>query len=185
MTLPWPLTGFARSLAAALVVVLVAACSPALDWRDFVPEGSGIHVSFPCRPDRVARPVVLAGFAVTMELLSCSASDGPQRSTFALAFVDLTDPARVDATLLAWRAIALANVNGQQPQALPLLLKGMTANAQAGRLLVNGHLPDGAAMQEHVAFFVHGLRLYQATVLGTQPSAQAVDGFFGGLRFPS
>jgi len=40
-------------------------------------------------------------------------------------------------------------------------------------------------VQEHAAFFVHGLRVYSATVIGAQPSPQAVELFFGGLKFPA
>ena len=61
----------------------------------------------------------------------------------------------------------------------------MTPNDQAGRMVVSGRLPDGAAVQEHALFFVRGLRVYSATVIGAKPVPQAVEIFFGGLRFPA
>lgn len=169
-----------RSLIAAFAAMCAAACAPALDWREFVPEGSGISVSFPCRPDRFARPVVLAGVRTQMQMLSCSAAD----ATFALAFADVADPAQLGATLAELRATAVGNVGGGSAQAAPLQIHGMTSNAQSGRLSVAGRLPDGAAIQEHAAFFTRGLRVYQATVIGASPAPQAVEAFVAGLKFP-
>ena len=165
---------------AAFAAACGAACSPALDWREFVPEGSEISVSFPCRPDRHSRPVVLVGAKAQMEMLVCTASD----ATFALAFVDVTDPTRVGATLAELRAIAVANVRGGEPQVAAVQIRGMTPNDRAGRLSVAGKLPDGAAVQEHAAFFTRGLRVYQATVIGAKPSPEAVEIFIAGLKFP-
>ena len=170
----------ATRIAALAAAACGAACSPALDWREFVPEGSGVSVSFPCRPDRHARPVVLAGAKVQMEMLVCSAGG----ATFALAFVDVADPARIGATLAELRRIAVGNVQGGEPQVAPLQVRGMTPNDQAARLAVTGRLPDGAAVQEHAAFFTRGMRVYQATVIGAAPAPQTVDSFIGGLKFP-
>jgi hypothetical protein len=164
-----------------LVAAMLGACSPALDWREFVPEGSEISVTFPCRVDRHARPVVMAGASVRMEMLVCTAGD----VTYALSFFDATDPTRVSATLAEWRATAVRNVQGAAPELQPLQIKGMTPNDEAVRLSVAGRLPDGAAVREHAVFFVHGLRVYSATVLGANPPQQAVDTFFSGLKFPS
>lgn len=165
---------------AALAAACSAACSPALDWREFVPEGTDIRVAFPCRPDRQARAVVVAGAKTQMQMLACSAGD----ATFALAFVDVADPARVGATLAHLRATAASNLQGASPQSVPLQIKGMTPNEQAARLTITGTLPDGAAVQAQAAFFARGLRVYQATVVSARPAPEVVDTFIGGLKFP-
>ena len=116
-----------------------------------------------------------------MEMLVCAA-DG---ANYALAFIDVADPARVAATLAELRAVALANVGGAQPQLAPVQIRGMTPNEQALRMAVAGRLPDGAAVQSHAAFFSHGLRVYQATVIGARPPAEAVQIFFDALKFPA
>jgi hypothetical protein len=171
-----PLTWFA-----ALAAAGIAACSPALDWREFVPEGSGLSMTFPCRTDRHERPVLVAGTKVQMQMLVCDAGG----ATWAVSFFDVADPARVSTTLAEWRAIALANVQGVAAAPAPAQIRGMTPNEQSVRVVASGKLPDGAAVQEHAAFFVHGLRVYSATVIGAQPSPQAVELFFGGLKFPA
>ena len=167
------------SLFLAAAACAAAGCSPALDWREFVPEGTDVTVSFPCRPDRMARQVALAGATAQMNMLACSAGE----ATFALAFVDVDDPARVGATLTALRQIAVGNLQDATPRLAPLEIRGMTPNAQAARLSVSGRLPDGAAVQEHAAFFVRGRRVYQASVIGAQPPAGAVETFIAGLKF--
>jgi hypothetical protein len=165
----------------ALLLAGLTACSPTLDWREFVPEGSELGVTFPCRTDRHARPVMMAGAKVQMEMLVCSAGD----ATYAVSFFDVADPARVSTTLVEWRSAAVRNVQGEAPQRSPWQLKGMTPNDESGRLSVAGRLPDGAPVQEHAVFFVRGLRVYSATVIGTKPAPQAVETFFGGLKFPA
>ena len=166
-----------------LLVLLMAAgaagCSPALDWREFVPEGTGLNVGFPCRPDRQARTVVVAGVSVRMQMLACSAGD----ATFALAFVDALDPAQTGSMLTGLREAAVDNLRGARPQVAPVQIKGMTPNEQAARLSISGTFPDGTAVQEHAVFFVRGLRVYQATVIGARPTPEAVETFIGALKF--
>ena len=173
-------TGIA-ALAAAAGVACGAACSPTLDWREFVPEGSELRVTFPCRPDRHARAVVVAGAKVQMEMLICTAGD----ATYALSFADLADPARISAALAELRAAAVSNLQGRETGLAPLQVQGMTPNPQALRLVVSGRLPDGATVQEHAAFFTRGLRVYQATVIGSKPAPPAVETFLAGLKFPA
>jgi hypothetical protein len=164
-----------------LAAACTTACSPALDWREFVPEGSGLSMTFPCRTDHHERPVLVAGAKVQMQMLVCDAGD----ATWAVSFFDVADPARISTTLAEWRAIAVANVQGVAAPPAPVQIRGMTPNEQSVRVLANGRLPDGAAVREHAVFFVRGLRVYSATVIGAQPSPQAVEVFFGGLKFPA
>jgi hypothetical protein len=116
-----------------------------------------------------------------MELLVCSAGG----STFALGFVDIADPVRVTPALGELRDVMLANVNGAAGRVVPAQVTGMTPNPQALRLATSGRLPDGAPVQAEAMFFVKGLRVYQATVIGTAPAPQVIETFFGGLKFPS
>jgi hypothetical protein len=124
--------------------------------------------------------VPLAGAVSQMNMLSCTA-DG---ATYALTFVDVTDPARISAALSELRVAAVGNLRAGAPAVLPLQIKGMTANDQTSRLSISGRLPDGSNVREHAAFFTRGLRVYQATVIGASPEPKAVQTFFDGLRFP-
>jgi len=166
---------------AALLAACGAACTPAFDWREFMAEGSGVVTTFPCRPDRHTRAVVVADSKARMEMLTCATGG----QTFALSFVDVADPARVTDTLLELRAATVANVQGVQSRVVPALVAGMTPNAQAVRLATLGRLPDGVAVHAHAIFFTKGLRVYQATVIGVQPAPEVIETFFSGLKFPS
>ncbi len=170
------------SISRALTAVLVlAGCSPTLDWRETRPEGAGVVAMFPCRPDRHARPVVVAGASTRMEMLVCTAGG----ARFAVSFMDLADPAAVTPALAELRATALANIGGVQRGSEPAQVSGMTANSQAARLAMSGRLPDGTAVQEQAAFFVKGLRIYQASVIGAKLVPEMTDTFFAGLKLPS
>ena len=170
-----------KSGLAVLALAGSAGCSPALNWREFTPEGSGIVASFPCRPDRLERRVPLAGASRQMTMLTCEAGG----ATFALAFVNAADPAGVAATLTELRAIAMRNVQATAPQVTPTQVPGMTPNMAAWRVSAVGRLPDGGAVHTHAAFFTRGLRVYQATVIGAEPPLPAVQAFFDALRFPA
>lgn len=173
---------YRRAMGVVLAVLnALVGCTPALDWREFEPEGSGIIVTFPCRPDRHARNVTVAGAATRMDMLVCAAGD----ATYALSFIDVSDPAGVGAALADLRAVAAANLGSAAVSPGEVRIRGMTPNPTAARLALAGHRPDGSALQQHAVFFAKGLRVYQASVVGATLPGEAVDTFFSGLKLPS
>jgi len=166
----------------ALVTALaLAACSPALDWREVRPEGTGLTLLLPCRPSQQVRTVALAGRDVRLALVACSAGG----QTWAVAFADVGDPAAVGPALDGLRRAAARNLGAADAGSQALSVPGATPNAASARLALAGRLPDGAAVQEQVALFTRGTFVFQATVVGPALPADAVDTFFGGLRFAS
>jgi hypothetical protein len=165
-----------RSLLAALAV---AGCSPALDWRESRPEGSGAQLMFPCRPASHARRVTLSGADVEMSMFACGAGG----TTYALTFADLGDPALVTPALAELAVAVASHVRGGTPAASqPIAVRGMTPNPKATLWRFAGQLPDGRAVQERTALFAHGTRVYQATMLGPALDGEAEEIFFGALR---
>lgn len=164
-----------------MVSATLGGCSPALDWREFEPEGSGLVVTFPCRPDRHARNVTVAGVVTRMDMLVCAAGD----ATYALSFIDVADPAGVAAALTHLRALATTNLGAAAAVPDEARVRGMTPNPMAARLALAGLRSDGTAVQQHAVFFAKGLRVYQASVVGAEPPGEAVDTFFAGLKLPS
>ena len=169
----------AAAIALAALSTLVA-CSPALCWREFQPEGSGVVASFPCKPDRHARNIDLEVQRVRMELLVCEAGE----ARFALGYFDVAEPARVSQALIELRALAYGNLGARNDDAQPAVVPGMTPNAHTLRLRLDGRQPDGGVLREQAVLFTKGLRVYQATVLGRQVSPEAADAFFAALRLP-
>jgi hypothetical protein len=164
-----------------LAALFTAGCSQGMDWRETRPEGAGVVAQFPCKPDRHSRPVVVAGATARMEMLVCSAGG----VTFAVSFLDLADPALVASVLAELRSKALSNIGGRQVHSLPVQVSGMTPNPQAALVSMTGRLPDGAAVEEQAAFFVKGLRVYQASAIGATLAPEATATFFSGLKLPS
>lgn len=163
-----------------LAATLLAGCSPTLDWREVRPEGSGAQLMLPCKPASMARKVRLAGAEVNLTLVACSAGN----VTWALAFADLGDPTQVGPALAELGESAAGNLGASTPQRLPLAVAGATPNPASTRLFIEGRLPDGEAVQEQVAVFTKGTRVFQATAVGARLPAEALETFFDGLRTP-
>lgn len=173
-----------RQLIGALASAgLLAACSPTFDWReirlDRVAPNALLSSMFPCKPDHHARLLQLNDQRTTMQMAVCAAGG----TTFALSAVPVADPSAAGAGLQQLRMAAVANVQGDAPSLSPWRIPGMTPSDQAVRLTIRGRLPDGAPVIEHAAFFVQGLMLYQASVIGAKPNPEVVETFFTGLKF--
>jgi hypothetical protein len=164
------------------LLVALAGCSPALDWRDWRPEGSGLQLLLPCKPVPQVRSVMLAGQTVRLALHACSAGG----QTWGLAFGDVGDPRLTTSALQALVTGFTDNLGAGPGQSLRLpRLSGATPNAAAQLVRVNGTRPDGKPLQAEVLVFTRGTQVYQATVLGQQLPAEAVTTFFESLRLSS
>ncbi|HMC14610.1 MAG TPA: hypothetical protein VKI18_03195 [Albitalea sp.] len=164
----------------ALAALAVAACSPALNWREIHLAEGDVTALFPCRPDRFVRDIQLAGTPARMVLLSCEAAG----ATYGLSQVDMADPGKVHAALSELRRSAAVNVGGTAQRVAALDVPGMTPNPLAERVMIAGHGRDGAPLVEQAGFFSRGTRCFQATVFGPKLEREAVDTFFAGLKLP-
>jgi hypothetical protein len=144
------------------------------------PAGTGIVAQFPCRPDAGARRLLLAERSVELTLHVCTAQD----QTFALASADVGDPARVAAALRGLDETLRANLGATVERTEPGQVPGMTPNARALRSVLVGTLPDGREVHAQALVFARGTSVYRATVTGAAVVPQAVQAFFGALRFP-
>jgi hypothetical protein len=166
-------------MAAAALAGFLPGCSPALDWRE-VHGDAGTVALFPCRPTKETRPVALAGARTAMTLRACQAAG----VTYALAEAELGDPARIGPSLAQLKATLVGNIGGQVQTRRPFVLPGMTPSPHAERVDARGALPDGTPAQQSAAFFTRGTWIYQATAMGPQLDAEAVETFIGSLKFP-
>ena len=154
-------------------------CTPALDWREWRPEGSSLQLLLPCKPVPQVRQVVLAGHSVRLALHACSAGG----QTWGLAFADVGDPRRIGSALQALVTGAADNLGAGPAQAMPTLrVSGATPNPAMQRVRLHGARPDGRPVQAEVLVFTRGTVVYQATVLGQQLPADAVSTFFESMR---
>ena len=147
------------------MLVLLAACQPALNWRETRPTGSGAVALFPCKPEVAQRS--------GMGLAQCEA--GGLR--FALSWADAPDPTRAGAALKAMPQALASKMGLPLPAALGLQVPGMTPLPEAAQ-----HRLAGPAGVTRVAVFAHGGRVYQALMTASRDDAAAWDGFVAGLR---
>jgi hypothetical protein len=165
-----------------VALLLGAGCSPALDWREWRAAEPGVSLTFPCKPVRQQRMLVLAGRSLRMVMDVCDA-DG---ASWALAYADVRDLAAVPATLLTLVDAAHGNLGVPPPrhgtQTSAPTVPGATPNAAGGRFRIEGRRPDGQAVREETLIFAKGMWVVQVTALGRQLPAQAPDAFIESVR---
>lgn len=165
-------------------LLALAACSPTFNWRELRPEGTPLLVLMPCKPERAARTVPLAGAADTeLHMHSCDAAG----LTFAVAWAELGDPGRVEAALREWPRASLAALRldpqlAESAQAQwAFELRGAS---QARGLVAQGSGPRGQAVQARSAYFAQGSKVFQAVVHGPDLPDGVTGTFFESLRLP-
>ena len=156
----------------------LAACSPALDWRDVRADDAGLQLQFPCKPVQQQRTLPLAGAPVVLTLQVCDAAG----QTFGLAHAEVADPARVRAALQELAAAAARNTASKALRTTALQIAGATPNPASQRQRLGGRLPDGKPVQMELALFAIGTRVFQASVLGEALRDDVVETFIGSLR---
>jgi hypothetical protein len=82
------------------VLWVLAACTPAFNWRDVAFESAPVAALLPCKPDRGERTVPLAGAPRQMVMAGCEAGG----ATFTVAVVNVAEPAKVDIVKAELRA---------------------------------------------------------------------------------
>lgn len=167
------------TLAALIASALgVLACTPALDWREFRPEGTPLRAQFPCRPAGHERQVELAGRQVALRIHACQA----QGLIFAIGYADMGDPARVGPALQAMLQAGKGNIDGRVVDDQPSTVPGMTPQPQARSWRLAGQLGDGRAHASHLVVFSYGTLVAQGTVGGPALNDEQVRTFLHSIE---
>lgn len=157
----------------------LAGCAPALDWRELRLADTGLSVQFPCKPDSQTRRVPLGPSTLSLELHACTTD----AATWAVAFADVGDPARVGPALIELRDALVANLAAPDTQRLELRLDGATPHPASQRVQLSGRLPNDQPVSAQLAVFSKGTRVFRASVVSRRGDAEAMDHFFASLRF--
>jgi hypothetical protein len=165
-------------IAVGLVASCIAACTPALDWRELLVPGAPIRLAFPCKPQTHVRRVVLEGVDTEVTMSVCDAQD----MSWALTVVNVGDPRRVAAVMQALRTSAAANLNTSLTSAVEWQVPGATPNALSGQMQLSGKKPDGKVVHESMGLFVSGLQVGMLAVLGPAPTQEPAQPFFASAR---
>ena len=170
----------------ALGAAAVAACTPALNWREFSMPPSRLLALMPCKPDEAMRSVPLDGRAVDMHLAGCDAGG----ATFVVGWLAVA-PGQIGTVLGAWQDATLTQAGiaagPDAPAGRAFVPAGAVVVPQSVRLSAQGRHPDGKPLALQAAWFAAGggtaPQALFAAVYGRLPAgSDAVDTIFAGLR---
>lgn len=168
-------------IAQSLLLALLMACSPALEWRTVPLPELALEVSLPCKPERAQRNVELAGQTVEITMQSCEAGG----NTFAVACAALAQPSSAGAALAHWRAAVLAAAQAKNAKDKPFQPDGALGLPQSARTQATGVLPSGGAMHLEAAWFARvdqsTVTVCHAMVYGSELPRASADVFFEAL----
>jgi hypothetical protein len=108
--------------AATLLVscALLAACSPALNWRTIQLKDAPLQALLPCDAQTASRPVELGLGQVPLSVVGCEA----QGATYAVSHFAVAEPARAAEALTFWQQAVLAQLKSADGVATRLNAKG-------------------------------------------------------------
>lgn len=163
------------AVALLIATAVLAACSPALNWREVRPEGTRLALLLPCKPDKAEKTVPLGGPATPLSMLGCDAGD----ATFAVAVAQLGDAAQAATVLAQWQSLTLANMKAGPAQVSPLKIPGADA------VLVNaqGQRADGTPVSGQAAYFAQGAQVFQVVLYSARIPPEVAETFFSSLKF--
>lgn len=163
--------------------LLLAACSPALDWREAQAPGAGLTLLFPCKPQTQERSVEVAGQPWSATLMACDAGG----MTFAALALSPPASSEKGAGEAATFSILLPDLAQSAPsrwgpldgeQAAPRGVKPPSGVP----LQWTRHLkpaPGAPAMATHALFIAAPKGLAQLSVHGERLSEAALENFLG------
>lgn len=165
-----------------VLVALLQACSPALNWREArLADRVPLRMLLPCKPDRAEREVPMAGRTVPLQMLGCDA-DG---ATFAVSHVFAANGMDPNELLGGWRGAVLAHVQAQSVQAQGWTPPGAWASPASQRVQARGRRADGTALALDAVWFgvaaPDGVHVFHAVMLAPQARPEVAETFFSAL----
>lgn len=168
-----------RSIAAA-ALLMVAACTPTLNWREVPVEATGLKATFPCKPDHAERSLAFApGRSIVVHAVGCEAGG----ASFAVLYGDVGQPTEVAAALAQWRQASLAAAKSRIEKEEPYQPAGALGLPGSTMTRAAGQRADGRAVQSQAAYFVRGTQVFQVVVYAERLTPEMAEPFFAGLRF--
>jgi hypothetical protein len=178
------ITKFVKFAFVCATLMMLWACTPALNWRDVRLEssdGSGLKAALPCKPDSATRKQQLGNIQVDLSMMGCRSNESPE-TTFTVSRIPLSNPLDAPKVLAAWQAAAVSNLSAKTA---PPITAANVSGAGAWPPAVRATLM-GATTQAHMMWFAKqtasGVTLYQAALYGKQPSNEAIATFFESLQ---
>lgn len=164
-----------------MVAGLLMACSPTFNWRTVSADSAPLQALMPCKPDAASRQVPLAGVPTALQMRSCDAGG----LTFAIAWADVGEAARVEPALRGWQQATRLAVRaepapgGAAPPGAEVRVRGAD---RAEGLSARGLDHRGQPIEVRAVHAVRGTHLVQAAIYGQAIDDELVRTFFEGLQ---
>jgi hypothetical protein len=168
-----------RTFAAAASALALAACSPTFNWREVRAEPTPLKAMLPCKPDKGAREVPMAGRQVSLEVRGCDTGG----ATFAVLFADIGNGGRAGEVLAQWKTATLSNLRAPASREGTFRPPGALDLPQSVHVVASGQRGDGSKVESHAAYFAQGTYVFQAVVYADRLQPEVTEQFFSGLRF--
>lgn len=167
-----------RHLGLPALLLLIAACSPTFNWRALPADGVPLRALMPCKPDKADREVPLGGHSTRLEMRSCDTGG----LTFAVAWADVGDPARVAPALAGWRRATLLALQADPAlaDAAPVAVR-VPGATQALGLQAEGRDHRGEPMRMQAVHATRGSLIVQVALYGPTIDERVATTFFEGL----
>ena len=162
-----------------MCLVLLVACSPAYDWREVTDQGAGYTATFPDKPVKATRSMVIAGETVELTLHSARVDDG----FFAVGTIPLKDEqlAKVPEIMVALQAAMQNNigVTGQTPKIVS------AQNVSWQEIVAEGTINNGKPAVLQARFVQKGKQIVEVIAMGESARlpADVRDQWFSGFRW--
>lgn len=160
---------------AALLVILLSACTPSHDWREIHGDTAPFSVLLPAKPSSQTRQITLDGMAVTMTMTAVEVD----HVTYAVGSVALPDAVAAKKAMLAMKAALVSHVGGA-------VSKEVVVDTPADNHidLEAAGTPKGEPRVVVARFAAHGNNAYQAIVTGPEKfiSRDHIDTFITSFK---
>jgi Mn2+/Fe2+ NRAMP family transporter len=161
-------------------LLLVAACSPALNWRDVQPDDTALSLLLPCKPDVAQQTVPMGGVPTLLTVRGCDAGG----ATFAVAVADVGNASALVGALEQWQSVTLISIKAGATNVERLAARVPGAAAVPAPVLVKalGQRPDGSAIHSHALYFAQGTQVFQVLMLASAVPPDAPEMFFSSVK---
>jgi hypothetical protein len=163
----------------AVLLPLLAACSPSLNWREVPVEATGLKATFPCKPDKVEHKSQFSpGRDIVLHAMACEAGG----ASYVLLRGDVGSQAEVAAALVQFKRASASTIHATVVSEKPWQPPGALGLADSS-MMVTSAPRDGGELQAQSAYFARGTNVYQAAVYAPRLKPEMTEPFFTGLRF--
>ncbi len=165
---------------AGALALLLAACSPALNWRDVQPDDTALTLLLPCKPDVAQQTVPMGGVPTVLTVRGCDAGG----ATFAVAVADVGTASAVGEVVSQWQNVTLAGIKAGTADIQRVSQRVPGASGAPAPVLVKalGQRADGSAIHSHALYFAQGTQVFQVVMLASAPTLEAQEMFFSSVR---